>query len=116
MNRSSKILTGVMISVALLLGAWLLVRNRQVDLGREAFRKYGCGDCHNNGGGPELSGVTSRYDRRFITAFIQDPADIYQQRQGRSLNPGRMQMPKMGVTEQEAQAITKYLGTLHSSN
>ncbi len=82
--------------------------------GADAFHQLGCGDCHSLGGGvvvgPDLRAAAGKYDRDTLVQWIEDPESIYSRRQHRPLNPGFSEMPNLGVTAGDAEAIAEYLG------
>jgi cytochrome c2 len=80
--------------------------------GEETFTRLGCGGCHFSGGGPNLTHVVSRQDEALLEKFIQNPANIYRERNGQPLNPGYMLMPNMNATHDDAVAIIAYLKEL----
>lgn len=72
--------------------------------GLDLFRQYACRACHSRDGsggraGPDLSAIAQRLKPRWVMRFIQDPqaAD--------PLSP----MPHLGVGEEAARAITRFL-------
>jgi cytochrome c len=113
MQRRQKVLAFIVLGVVLGgVAGWLYYRDLQLRRGEQAFHRYGCGDCHNNGGGPSLAKVTEKYDRAMLTRFIDDPDSIYRQRSNQSLNPGRPHMPRMGVKDGDAELLAAYLRSL----
>jgi mono/diheme cytochrome c family protein len=72
--------------------------------GRDLIRSYACRACHRLGGaggraGPDLSTVPERLSPGWVTRFLQDPQATD------PLTP----MPNLGLTANEARAITRYL-------
>jgi mono/diheme cytochrome c family protein len=72
--------------------------------GRDLIRSYACRACHRLGdtgghAGPDLSTVPERLSPGWVTRFLQDP------RATDPLTP----MPNLGLTADEAGAITRYL-------
>lgn len=77
--------------------------------GKALFGAKTCGACHQLTGvagavgvvGPSLDGVSQRYDKAYLTKWIQDPAAV---------KPGTM-MPNLGLSNAEAEAIADFLFT-----
>lgn len=74
------------------------------DEGRTIFRTARCISCHTvdgrgNGSAPELMGLGSKVDRRWLYAFLADP---------HAFQP-RTEMPQYRFTEQELIHLTEYL-------
>lgn len=74
------------------------------DRGRRTFREARCISCHTvegrgNGSAPELSGIGSKVNRRWLFAFLQDPHAF----QPRTAMPGYL------FDEQELADLTQYL-------
>lgn len=96
--------------VILALGSgWLWNRQHKIERGRTAFRALGCMECHSSGAGPDLTNVGSKYDRKMLVRFIENPDEIYGERSGRTLNEGYMRMPRMHATPEDTEAIVAYL-------
>jgi mono/diheme cytochrome c family protein len=113
MQRGQKLSALIVLGIVLVaVAGWLYYRDLQLSRGQQAFQRYGCGDCHNNGGGPNLANVTEKYDRATLTRFINDPDSIYRERSNRSLNPGRPHMPRVGVKDGDAELLAAYLRSL----
>jgi cytochrome c2 len=81
--------------------------------GEQTFARLGCGGCHFSGGGPNLTHVTSRRSEAQLNKFIQNPQNVYRERNGQSLTSGYMLMPNMNATSEDAQAIIAYLKELN---
>jgi mono/diheme cytochrome c family protein len=83
----------------------------KVALGRQLYEvKYQCQSCHtigSNGGyvGPNLSNAGNWLTPAWIAAWLRNP---------QALVPGTIE-PRRSLTEDEIQALTAYLATLHQS-
>ncbi len=91
---------------------WAWQKQAQINRGHETFTRLGCPTCHFNGGGPDLRGVTKKYDHNTIVRFIQNPNTIYAERGHGPLNEGWMMMPNMHATSDDANAIYHYLHSM----
>ena len=80
--------------------------------GEQTFTRLGCGGCHFSGGGPNLTHVVTKHDEALLQKFIQNPRNVYRERNGQPLNPGYMLMPNMNATQADAVAIIAYLKEL----
>lgn len=80
--------------------------------GEQSFTRLGCGGCHFSGGGPNLTHVVTKHDDALLQKFIQNPHDVYRERNGQPLNAGYMLMPNMNATQSDAVAIIAYLKEL----
>ncbi len=87
-----------------------------VDWGRELFENKGCSECHTIGGGvevgPDLIGITEIRDSQWLRKMILDPEameqtdplakKLYQEYE-------ELGMPTEELTEEEVEAIIKYI-------
>lgn len=98
----------------LAIGAGLLFYRRYSDAarGEREFSALGCTGCHFSGAGPNLTHVVRKLDAKFLERFIQEPAAVYSERNGRPLNDGYMLMPKVNVSPEQAKHIVAYLRAL----
>jgi hypothetical protein len=81
----------------------------RVEQGRKAYHKYGCEQCHMSGGAPDLSKVKSKYDRKMVARFVEDPEAVYRERGQRPFNPEFFPMPKLNISRDEAEDISRFL-------
>jgi len=75
--------------------------------GKQVFNDQGCYGCHTIGKvgtpiGPDLSTVGSKYSEGYLRAWLIDP-----KRQKPTAH-----MPKLSMSEREAQAVAAYLASL----
>jgi mono/diheme cytochrome c family protein len=75
--------------------------------GRVLFRDQGCYGCHTVGvtGTPiatDLSRIGAKRDQAFLTRWLRNPSE----------QRPTAHMPKIALTEPEAQALAAYLGSL----
>jgi mono/diheme cytochrome c family protein len=82
-------------------------REALVARGRQLFADKGCYGCHTVGVagtpiGPDLRGAAARYGESTLARWLRDPA---------AQEPTR-HMPKLEMSEAEANALAAYLGTL----
>jgi cytochrome c551/c552 len=82
--------------------------------GEATFARLGCGGCHFSGGGPNLTHVANKHSTALLEKFIQNPQNVYRERQGRPLNAGYMLMPNTNATHDDVQAIITYLQELNN--
>ena len=83
-------------------------RQELIDKGKDLFEDYGCIACHRigkKGGtlGPYLTRAGFMLQPQFIYRWIRNP---------QSFKP-KTRMPNLGLSEDEALAVTLYLSTLH---
>jgi len=85
--------------------------------GKELFDKQ-CAGCHSVGGGdrvgPDLKGVTARRDKGWLVRVIVEPDRLTAEKdptQAALVNKYHMQMPKLGVSRDDAEKIVAYLGS-----
>ncbi len=100
------------IAIAACLGVILYQRFNVAARGEETFTSLGCGGCHFSGGGPNLTHVVQRHDEALLLRFIQNPQNVYKERNGESLNPGYMHMPNLNASANDARLIVAYLKEL----
>ncbi len=106
----------LIIALALLAGC----RNKhdtQENRGMAAISKYGCGSCHTVQDipgatgmvGPPLTGIGARM---YVAGMLQNtPANLASWiKDPKAINP-KTAMPKLGVSEQDADDIAAYLST-----
>jgi nitric oxide reductase subunit C len=81
--------------------------------GEAAYIAEGCPACHTIGDGirlgPDLAGVSSRYDRTTILQWMSDPDAIYRSRRVSVVNSGFPQMPALSLSQEKATLIADYL-------
>ena len=75
--------------------------------GRVLFRDQGCYGCHTVGAtgtpiAPDLSRIGAKRDQAFLTRWLRNPSE----------QRPTAHMPKIALTEPEAQALAAYLGSL----
>lgn len=76
--------------------------------GKKVFTDRGCGGCHTIAGvstgtvGPELTKIGTKLEKDYLIKWIDDPPKV---------KPGT-QMPKLGLTPDELEAVASYLVTL----
>jgi putative membrane protein len=95
-----------------------LIANTDVDRGRAAIKRYGCGSCHNIPGitgaqglvGPPLGEIASRV---YIAGVLpNEPANMVRWLENPPGVDDKTAMPNMGVTPRDARDIAAYLYTL----
>jgi hypothetical protein len=59
-----------------------------------------------------MSHVTNKHSTALLAKFIQNPQNVYRERNGQPLHAGYMLMPNMNATHNDAQAIIAYLQQL----
>ncbi len=81
--------------------------------GREVAAKYSCGGCHvlddGNGGdvGPDLRVAAQKLLPKWVRTFLKAPHDYGK------IYPSRVYgMPRLALTDEEVEVITKYLATI----
>ena len=100
--------SSVLIAVVVLAGsAHAQDGSALVAKGRVLFRDQGCYGCHTVGAtgtpiAPDLSRIGAKRDQAFLTRWLRNPSE---QRPS-------AHMPKIELTEPEAQALAAYLGSL----
>jgi cytochrome c len=90
-----------------------------VEKGRQAIQRYGCGSCHTIQGvggatgkiGPPLTGIA---ERMYLAGELPNTPDNMKKwiEHPHSIHPKTV-MPEMGVTDGDARDISAYLYTLH---
>jgi mono/diheme cytochrome c family protein len=75
--------------------------------GRVLFQEQGCYGCHTVGAtgtaiAPDLSRIGAKRDEAFLTRWLRNPSE----------QRPTAHMPKIELTEPEAQALAAYLGSL----
>jgi len=75
--------------------------------GRVLFRDQGCYGCHTVGAtgtpiAPDLSRIGAKRDQAFLTRWLRNPSE----------QRPTAHMPRIELTEPEAQALAAYLGSL----
>ncbi len=108
MSRIGPISAVILIACALVF-SWAAYGEYNIEQGRKAFTRYGCGQCHLAGGAPDLTKVKKKYDRATIARFIHNPEDVYREKGRRPLNPEYVPMPELHVTEHEAKQLALFL-------
>jgi mono/diheme cytochrome c family protein len=93
--------------VALAVPAYAQNGSALVARGRGLFREQGCYGCHTVGAagtaiGPDLSRIGAKRDEAFLTRWLRNPSE----------QRPTAHMPKIELTEPEAQALAAYLGSL----
>ena len=96
----------------------LMLSNVDVDRGRVAIRKYGCGSCHMIPGiggadklvGPPLGGIASRVYIGGVLA--NEPDNMIKWIENPPAVDPKTAMPNVGVTPRDARDIAAYLYTL----
>lgn len=85
-------------------------RGKLVEVGKRLYRnKYGCNGCHSlNGGGglvgPALDRAGFRLNDTWVYRWIQYPQGMKR----------KTRMPNLGISDQDAKAVTLYLETLRA--
>ncbi len=92
-----------------------------VEWGRELFENKGCSECHTIGGGvevgPDLRGITQKRDRKWLIRMILNPEEMEQ------IDPlakklyqeyDEAGMPTEELSEEEAEAILKYIESFNT--
>jgi nitric oxide reductase subunit C len=90
-----------------------LVSGALLRKGESLFQSKGCSTCHTLGlgprVGPDLIDVARRYSQERLTSWIESPDAIYKELGTRPINKGFPPMPDLGLSKEEAQAISAYL-------
>jgi len=111
MNKIGPISISVLLVCAVIF-AYVSYGEYNVEEGRKAYRKYGCAQCHEAGSAPDLSKVKSKYDKAYITRFVENSEVIYREKGRRPINEGFTPMPELHVTDKEAKQIAAFLTDL----
>ena len=81
--------------------------------GSELFLENRCANCHTIGRGrfvgPDLYDISKKYNKQQVKAWIINPDIVYSQTNKKPYNPGYPPMPRIGVTEHDADLITNFL-------
>ena len=81
--------------------------------GPELFMENRCARCHTIGRGrfvgPDLYGISEKYNKEQVNAWILNPEIIYEQTGKKPFNPGYPPMPQLGVGRHNAELITNFL-------
>lgn len=92
------------------------VGNAQAEDGKELFQKL-CSGCHTIGGGdgagPDLKGVTGRRPAEWLARIISEPDKLSAEKDPDQLALVKkygMEMPKLGVSREDALKIIAFLG------
>lgn len=93
--------------VALAVPAYAQNGSALVAKGRGLFREQGCYGCHTVGAAgtaiaPDLSRIGAKRDEAFLTRWLRNPSE----------QRPTAHMPRIELTEPEAQALAAYLGSL----
>jgi len=88
--------------------------------GKELFIKNRCVNCHTLGRGrfvgPDLAGISNKYNKDEIKRWIQNPQLIYKERGKMPINDGYPPMPPLQVSPTDAEAIADYLFTVKTAS
>lgn len=84
--------------------------------GKALFSAKGCSACHAFGKrvtGPDLAGVSKRRSKEWLASMIQHPDEMTKTdpTARELLGTYAVQMPKLNLTEDEAEAIVEYFKT-----
>jgi len=84
--------------------------------GKELFIKNRCVNCHTIGRGrfvgPDLAGISGKYNKDEIKKWIQNPELIYRDRGKMPVNDGYPPMPPLNISPTDAEAISEYLSVV----
>ena len=104
--------------VVLLIWVWGMgigCRQGRVERGRIVFRQK-CAHCHTVGRGkrmgPDLKGVTKRWEGKALRAWLVDPDAVYRERGRRPINPKFSPMPRVTLTPEEVADLLAYLSSI----
>jgi len=108
MGRSIGSVLALLLVIAL--GAWMVAVAQEAprERGKQLFTEQGCYGCHmidkyGTPIAPDLSHIGSKYSVGGLVRWLTDPT---------SQKPNA-HMPKIAMSESEAQALAAYLGSLH---
>ncbi len=102
------IATVVLVLCAVVFG-YLEYHEYNINQGREAWRHYGCAQCHESGAAPDLTKLENKLDRATMARFIENPESVYRELGRRPLNQGYVPMPELHVSRKEAQQLADFL-------
>lgn len=108
MNKIGPLSISVLLVCAAIF-AYVSWGEHNVEEGRKAYRKYGCAQCHEAGSAPDLSKVKTKYDKDYITRFVENPETIYREKGKSPINEGFTPMPPLHVSHEEANHIAAFL-------
>ncbi len=97
------------LAVCAVVFAYVSYDEYNVEQGRNAYRKYGCAQCHEAGAAPDLTKIKSKIDRATLARFIENPEELYREKGRRPLNDGYVPMPVLHVTHSEASQLARFL-------
>lgn len=88
----------------------------EAKLGATLFAEKGCSACHAFGRrltGPDLAGATRRRSKDWLVRMIQAPDEMTKSDPAARelLGTYAVQMPRLNLTEEEAEALVEYLKT-----
>jgi nitric oxide reductase subunit C len=80
----------------------------EVTAGKDVWHKYNCINCHTLFGegayyAPDLTKITQHRGAAYLTAYMKDPSQFYDERRHRRL------MPRQNLSEQEIADLIKFL-------
>ncbi len=98
--------------IGLLMGGWIACTRGDPQRGAALFQTR-CAHCHTIGRGrkraPDLRGVTRRWSRKMLRAWLNDPDRIYRQMGQRPLHEDFPPMPRTVLTPQEIEDLIVFL-------
>ena len=87
----------------------------EVKRGKDVWHKYNCINCHTLFGegayyAPDLTKITQQRGAPYLTAYMKDPSQFYDERKHRRL------MPKQNLTDEEISDLIRFLDWVSNVN